>query len=137
VRDQATVEAWQHDAYGRREGVKHITRLCSEAAAAASPSSTDSDSDAPTNGSGGSQTSAASMPSTPLSRLLAVLRSLPASYSEADFAYVPLLTTLKQLMAAPLPPAQLQEVARILISKGLGRTCPALVAAANPPDTVA
>jgi hypothetical protein len=141
VQDQATVEAWGYDAATRREGVKHITQLCSEAASTAAASSThhgpDNDSiDAPTNGADDyddriSLTSGTSMPSTPLSRLLAVLRHISPSYSASDFAYVPLTIALEELMAAPLPPAQLQEVAKILVGRGLGPKCPALVAAAN------
>jgi hypothetical protein len=99
ARDQATVEAWQHDAATRREGVKHIITLCQEATGAM-PASPD-------------------VPS-PVARLLAVLRNIPPSYSASDFAYVPLTTTLDELMASTLPEAQLHELARILRSKGVG-----------------
>jgi hypothetical protein len=140
VRDQATIEAWKHDAATRREGVKHITQLCQAAAAAASASSTSPGPDStesPTNGSPKKGTASRPMPLTPrdpspMSRLLAVLRDIPSSYTASDFAYVPLTTTLEELMAAPLPPAQLQEVAKVLIDKGLGPKCPALNAAASP-----
>jgi hypothetical protein len=71
------------------------------------------------------------MAPTPVARLLAVLRNIPASYTASDFAYVPLTIALEELMAAPLPRPQLQEVARILLNQGLGSRCPALFAAAN------
>jgi hypothetical protein len=143
VRDQATIEAWQHDAPNRRRGVKHITTLCQEAAAAAPTSSTSSypaPAETPVNGSPDTGAAPRPMPPTPrdpspLSRLLAVLRDIPPSYSASDFAYVPLTIALEELMAAPLPPAQLQEVARILVSKGLGPRYPALEAAASPAST--
>jgi hypothetical protein len=136
VRDQATVEAWEYNAASRREGVKHITHLCSEAAASSKTGEESGSSDAPSNGSGDMQTAVSLVPPHPLTRLLAVLRNIPtgsySAYSKADFAYVPLTIALEELMAAPLPRPQLQEVARILVSKGLVTTCPALSAAANP-----
>jgi hypothetical protein len=142
ARDQATIEAWQHDAATRREGVKHITRLCSEAAAAAVASTSAArcgpdpdDSEQPTNGSQVSHSASAAVTPDPLPRLLTVLRSLPRTYTAADFTYTPFLTTLEVFMRSPLPQAQLHEVAKILVDRGLGHQCPALLAggAAPPP----
>jgi hypothetical protein len=141
VRDQATVEAWGYDAATRREGVKHITELCCEAALAAPTSSIgpeNDSSDAPTNGGDDfdDTTPGTPMPPTPMSRLLAVLRNIPPSYSALDFAYVPLTIALEEFMAAPLPRTQLQEVTKLLVGRGVGAKCPALAAAANPSASV-
>jgi hypothetical protein len=142
ARDQATIEIWEYDELTKREGVKHITRLCSEAVATAGGEAATTkataggqdadDSTQPTNGSSGVSgpppTSVVTPP--PLLRLLAVLRSLPESYTASDFAYTPLLTNLEMLMRAPLLRAQLQEVAKVLVDRGLGQQCPVLVSTA-------
>jgi hypothetical protein len=111
ARDQATIEAWQHDAATRREGVKHITRLCSEIA---------------TEATAAYESHRVQYTGPQLDRLLRMLHNIDEPYSTSDFAYLPLIETLEELMEARLLYEHKREVANILVGRGLVPHCPAL-----------
>jgi hypothetical protein len=106
ARDQAVIECWWGNHVSRRQAVKHVTRLMGDVLSAGS-------------GSDASQL---------MVRLLTVLRHM-SGYFPRDFLFVPFLSTVEALLAAPLPADGVQEVAQIL--RGFELQSPAIVAAAG------
>jgi hypothetical protein len=91
--------------------MKHVTQLCSEVA---------------TEAAAAYELRRIEYTGHKLHRLLRVLRCIPKPYTRSDFAYLPLVETLEELMDARLHTSHKREVAEILVGRGLVPHCPAL-----------